>query len=220
MAIDLNLDGVEESNGSGGRLPNGPYVLKVLKVGFQPKDQWGNDQTWMDLVWDVAEGPHKDAMADRPEFTHTVRVSFKERLGITKHVLNCLSRSNEQGGKPWAAVDAFKCVCDPDDRYHAQAARAFEGKLLGGNVVTYHKRNKGQTKDRYPDNTQPMVVEFYDADEARQGQTRGGKPIEPQPDRWQRGWSRAQADAALAPAAPSQGSTVPADVYDDDLPWD
>lgn len=221
MAINVDLDGVEESTGGNGGLPNGPYVLKVTKVSFQPKDSWGNEQTWMDLVWDVAEGPHADAMDGRPEFTHTLRVSFKERLGLTKHILSCISRSNEVGGKPFDAISAWKCVCDPQDRYHQQAVRSFEGKLFGGNVTTYHTPNNGPSKDRYPDNTRPLVVDYYDAQEVRDGHDKDGKAIEPLPDRWKQGWSQERADAALGGAPQVAAATaVPADVYSDALPWE
>lgn len=217
MALNISLDGIEESSGSGiAMLPNGPYVLKVVKVDFKPKTKNGKDQNWMDLVWDVAEGPEADALDERPEWTHSEMVSFDDsRLGRTKHILNSISRSNDG----WNAVAAWQCVCDPKDPHRAQAIKAFEGKLFGGNVVTYHRQNRGRNADRYPDSTTWRVWQWYDAQQVRDGRDKDGRAIEPLPDMWARGWSKEQADAARGGSHDEAVQPDSISIVDDDIPF-
>lgn len=51
----INFNDVTEATGNGG-LPNGPYVLKVVSASWQERNSWGDEQTYAEIVFDVAEG--------------------------------------------------------------------------------------------------------------------------------------------------------------------
>lgn len=208
----INFNDVTEVVG-GGALPNGPYVLKVVSASWQERNSWGDEQTYVEVVFDVAEGPHKDVLANRPDFAHMARLEFGDtkRLGILKHSLGCISRSNKNAnGAPFDAEAAFNALIDPTDPRHAAAAKAFEGKLFGGNVVQYHRPKKDGT-----DGTTEMVWTWYDAQEVRDGKDRRGRAIEPLEDKYKRGYDPSQQATATAPTAPT---TAP-DLYDEDVPF-
>lgn len=215
----IDLSNVTEFTGNGG-LPNGPYVLKVVKASWQPKDNWGKDQTWAEFVFDVAEGPYADALDGRPDFAHTARLEFGDpkRLGILKRSLGCLTRSNTNpNGAPFDAEGAFNALIDPTDPRHAVAPKAFEGKLFGGNVVQYHKPKKDGT-----DGTTEMVWTWYDAQEVRDGVDRKGNPIAPLEDQYKRGYTpqaAPQPQVAQVPATFDPNANAAADLYSEDIPF-
>ena len=210
----IDFNNVTESTGDGG-LPNGPYVLKIVSASYSKKNRWGDDQTYVEVVFDVAEGPYADALASRPDFAHTARLEFGSRLGLLKHSLGCISRSNKNvNGTPFDAEAAYNALIDEKDPRHAAAAHAFEGKLFGGNIVRYHK-----PKSDGSDGTTEMVWTWYDADEVRSGIDKKGRAIEPLADQYKKGYT----PAAVKPTQPA--AEVPADygevtgLYDEDIPF-
>ena len=210
----INFSGVTETTGGGG-LPNGPYVLKVVSASWQERNSWGDEQTYAEVVFDVAEGPHADALASRPDFAHTARLEFgdQRRLGILKHALGCLTRSNvNANGTPFDAEAAFNALIDPEDPRHGVAAKAFEGKLFGGNVVQYHRPKKDGS-----DGTVEMVWTWYDAQEIRDGKDKRGRAIEPLEDQYKRGYAPAAAQAQTAQVPQDFGQVT--GVYDEDVPF-
>jgi len=212
----INFNNVSETT-VGGALPNGPYVLKVVSASYSERNSWGDEQTYVEIVFDVAEGPHADALANRPDFAHTARLEFGDgkRLGILKHSLACISRSNANpNGAPFDAEAAFNALIDPDDPRHGVAAKAFEGKLFGGNVVQYHKPKKDGT-----DGTTEMVWTWYDAQEVREGKDKRGRAIEPLEDKYKRGYTPSQAaeQVAQVPDTFQPGQTP--DLYGEDVPF-
>ena len=213
----INFDGVTETTG-GGSLPNGPYVLKVTSASWQEHNSWGDEQTYAELVFDVAEGPHADALAGRPDFAHTARLEFGDhkRLGILKHALACISRSNTNAnGVPFDAEAAFNALIDPDDPRHNVAAKAFEGRLFGGNVVQYHRPKRDGS-----DGTTEMVWTFYDAQEVRDGRDRRGRAIEPLEDKYKRGYTPQQAQPQVATVPDAyQPAAQGDDLYGEDVPF-
>ena len=213
----INFNDVTEATGNGG-LPNGPYVLKITSASWQERNSWGDEQTYAEFVFDVAEGPHADALASRPDFAHTARLEFGDakRLGILKHSLACITRSNTNAnGAPFDAEAAFNALIDPDDPRHGVAAKAFEGKLFGGNVVQYHRPKKDGS-----DGTTEMVWTWYDAQEVRDGKDKKGRAIEPLEDKYKKGYApQAQAPVQQQVAqAPANFGDVPG-LYDEDVPF-
>lgn len=214
----INFNDVTEATGSGA-LPNGPYVLKVLSADYNETDNWGNEQTYVEIVFDVAEGEYADALADRPDFAHTARLEFGDtkRLGFLKRNLGCISRSNKNAnGTPFDAEAAFNALIDPTDPRHAAAGKAFVGKLFGGNVVQYHKPKKDGT-----DGTTEMVWDWYDAQEVRDGVDRKGKPIAALEDKYKKGYTPGaapQQQERVAPPEYAQQSAAAA-LYDEDVPF-
>ena len=213
----INFNDVTETTGNGA-LPNGPYVLKITSASWQERNSWGDEQTYAEFVFDVAEGPHKDALANRPDFAHTARLDFGDakRLGILKHALACITRSNANpNGTPFDAEAAFNALIDPTDPRHGVASKAFEGRLFGGNVVQYHRPKKDGS-----DGTVEMVWTWYDAQEVRDGKDRNGRAIEPLEDKYKRGYT-----PQTAPQPQAQVAQVPTDfgqvtgVYDEDVPF-
>jgi len=213
----INFDDITEATGNGGALPNGPYVLKVVSASWQPKDSFGNDQTYVEIVFDVAEGPHAGALANRPDFAHTARLEFvNPRVrGILKRNLNCISRSNiGANGAPFDAEAAFNALIDPSDPRHAHAPKAFEGKLFGGNVVQYHKPKKDGS-----DGTTELVWTWYDAQEVRDGVDKKGNAITPLEDQYKRGYvPRQQQQEHIVPPEYANQQAVTA-MYDEDVPF-
>ena len=213
----INFNDVTETTGSGA-LPNGPYVLKIVSASWQERNSWGDEQTYVEIVFDVAEGPHKDALANRPDFAHTARLDFGDakRLGILKHSLACISRSNANpNGVPFDAEAAFNALIDPTDPRHNAAAKAFDGKLFGGNVVQYHKPKKDGS-----DGTTMMVWTWYDTQEIRDGKDRRGRAIEPLEDKYKKGYTPQavpQQQVAQVPAT-FDPSGAP-DLYDEEIPF-
>ena len=218
----IDFNGVEESKGGFGEPPKGTYVLKVVSISYEPTRSRRNGEAYetrgADLVWDVAEGPYKDAFGDRPEWTHSASLNFKgydggkPNLGFLKHQLMCISRSNEG----FDALAAFNAVIDPSDPHHARAVHAFEGKLFGATITDRHWRKQDGT-----DGSKKVVSSWWDADEARSGTDKDGNEIPAPDDQYQRGYDAAQSEAARAQAAqPAQAEPAPAvDVYDDDVPF-
>lgn len=212
----INFNDISES--AGGALPNGPYVLKVVSASWQERNSWGDEQMYAEIVFDVAEGPHKDALANRPDFAHTARLDFGDpkKLGILKHELSCLSRSNtNSNGVPFDAEAAFNALIDPTDPRHGVASKAFEGKVFGGNVVQYHKPKRDGS-----DGTTEMVWTWYDANEVREGKDKRGRAIEPLNDQYKRGYTpgtTAQATAEQVPPTFDPSGTP--DLYDEDMPF-
>ena len=212
----INFNNVSETTG-GGALPNGPYVLKVVSASYSERNSWGDEQTYVELVFDVAEGPHADALANRHDFAHTARLEFGDgkRLGILKHSLACISRSNANpNGAPFDAEAAFNALIDPDDPRHGVAAKAFEGKLFGGNVVQYHRPKKDGT-----DGTTEMVWTWYDAQEVREGKDKRGRAIEPLEDKYKRGYTPSQTAEPVAQVPDSFQPGQPLEVYGEDIPF-
>jgi hypothetical protein len=210
----INFNDVTETTGSGG-LPNGPYVLKIVDASWQERNSWGDEQTYVEVVFDVAEGPHADALADRPDFAHTARLDFGDpkRLVRLKHALACISRSNSNAnGVPFDAEAAFNALIDPSDPRHGVAAKAFEGRLFGGNVVQYHKPKKDGS-----DGTREMVWTWYDAQEVRDGRDKRGRSIEPLEDKYKRGYTPGAATQQAA-SVPDGYQQAP-DLYDEDVPF-
>ena len=197
----INFDGIEESKGRSGQLPNGPYVLKVVKISYEPTNKWGDTSNSAQLVFDVAEGAYKDALANRPEFAHSIDLRFDRNIGLLKHQLMCISRSN-QG---FDALSAFNSAIDMDDKYHARALKAFEGKLFGANLVTYHKPKKDGS-----DGTTIKAWVVYDAKEVRDGHDKDGNAIEPLPDQYKMGYTPRQEQ-------PDEPHAV--EVAEDDIPF-
>lgn len=213
----INFNDVSESTGNGG-LPNGPYVLKITSASYSERNSWGDEQTYVEVVFDVAEGPHADALANRPDFAHTARLEFGDpkRLGILKHSLACISRSNTNpNGTPFDAEAAFNALIDSADPRHPVAAKAFEGKLFGGNVVQYHRPKKDGS-----DGTTEMVWTWYDAQEVRDGKDKRGRAIEPLEDKYKRGYTPTQQTQQEVPVTQvPQGFGQSADIYDEDVPF-
>lgn len=212
----INFNDVTEATGNGA-LPNGPYVLKVVSASWQERNSWGDEQTYAEIVFDVAEGEHADALANRPEFAHTDRLDFGDpkRLGILKHALACISRSNSNAnGVPFDAEAAFNALIDPTDPRHKAAAKAFEGKLFGGNVVQYHRPKKDGT-----DGTTEMVWTWYDAQEIRDGKDKRGRAIEPLEDKYKRGYTPNAAPQQQAVAQAPAGFGQTDGMYDEDVPF-
>ncbi len=210
----INFNDVAETTGNSA-LPNGPYVLKVVSASWQERTNWGDEQTYVEVVFDVAEGPYEGALASRPEFAHTARLEFGDgrRLGILKHSLACLSRSNVgANGAPFDAEGAFNALIDPEDPRHGVAAKAFEGKLFGGNVVKYHKPKRDGS-----DGTTEMVWTWYDAQEVRDGTDRSGRPIVALEDKYKRGYTPRQEQPQTAQAPADFGQVT--GVYDEDVPF-
>jgi hypothetical protein len=202
----IDFDSTEESKGNGSsRLPNGPYVLKVQDIEYEKVNKWGEESKSVHVVFDVAEGEHKDALKDRPDFAHTMDLYFDKNLGLLKHQLMCMTRSNAN----FDALAAFNCVIDPDDPNHDRALKAFVGKLFGGNVVTYHRPKKDGS-----DGTTERVWVVYDADEVRSGKDKDGNPIVPLEDQYKSGYTPAASSAA--PATPSASAATETD---DDVPF-
>ena len=213
----INFNDVSESTGNGG-LPNGPYVLKITSASYSERNSWGDEQTYVEVVFDVAEGPHADALANRPDFAHTARLEFGDpkRLGILKHSLACISRSNTNpNGAPFDAEAAFNALIDSADPRHPVAAKAFEGKLFGGNVVQYHRPKKDGS-----DGTTEMVWTWYDAQEVRDGKDKRGRAIEPLEDKYKRGYAPAQqTQQEVSVTQVPQGFGQSPDIYDEDVPF-
>lgn len=211
----INFNDVEESTGSGA-LPNGPYVLKIVNASWQERNSWGEKQTYVEIVFDVAEGPHTDALANRPDFAHTARLDFGDakRLGILKRSLACISRSNtNQNGVPFDAEAAFNALIDPTDPRHAAAAKAFEGKLFGGNVVQYHKPKRDGS-----DGTTETVWTWYDAQEVRDGKDKRGNPILPLEDKYKKGYTPQAAPKQQVAQVPQEFGESD-DLYGEDIPF-
>ena len=202
----INFDATDEQTGTGsGRLPNGPYVLKVQDIVYEKINKWGEESNSARIVFDVAEGEHKDALKGRPDFAHALDLYFDKNLGLLKHQLMCIARSNPA----FDALAAFNCVIDPDDPNHDRALKAFVGKLFGGNVVTYHRPKKDGS-----DGTTERVWVVYDADEVRAGKDKDGNPIVPLEDQYKSGYTPAA--TGTAPAAPSAAAATETD---DDVPF-
>lgn len=211
----INFNDVTETTG-GGALPNGPYVLKITSASWQERNSWGDEQTYVEIVFDVAEGPYTDALANRPDFAHTARLDFGDgkRLGVLKHALACISRSNTNAsGVPFDAEAAFNALIDVTDPRHGVAAKAFEGRLFGGNVVQYHKPKRDGS-----DGTTEMVWTWYDADEVRSGKDKRGRAIEPLEDKYKRGYTPSQQVEQQTAQVPSGFGEV-TDLYDEDVPF-
>ncbi len=209
----INFNDVTEATGNGA-LPNGPYVLKITSASYSEKNSWGDEQTYVEIVFDVAEGPHADALAGRPDFAHMARLEFGDpkRLGILKRNLGCISRSNTNpNGAPFDAEAAFNALIDSEDPRHAVAGKAFEGKLFGGNVVRYHKPKKDGT-----DGTTEMVWDWYDAQEVRDGTDKKGRPIVALEDKYKKGYTPSAQGSQEQPVPPA--SSEP-ELYEEDVPF-
>lgn len=192
----IDFDRVDESTGAGA-VPNGTYVLKVTRCDFGDggtgRNRFG-DANSLTLEFDVAEGPHEGGLADRPGFARSLDLRFDKALGVLKHNLMCISRSNPG----FDALAAYNAATDVSDPAHARAISAFAGKVFGASLVTYHRPKADGT-----DGTTYRAWALYDADEARGGREKGGRPIAVLPDQWRAGWTAEAAEAARAQAAPA-----------------
>ena len=193
----IDFGGVEESDGQGlyGDVPNGTYVLRIDGIEYQDGEEYAL------VTWDVAEGPHAGQYAGRPAWAHQERMYFSGgSLGYLKHKLRVLSESNPG----FDAMAAFNAAIDPSDPHHDRALAAFAGKLVGASVRLYLWRMQTGA-----DGSRAEIGAWWTADEARQG-THDGRPIPTLADRYKRGYSPAQSQAADAGAV---------EVAEDDIPF-
>lgn len=116
------------ADGEYAALPAGPYIARIV-------DMVDNDQKeYVELIWDIAEGPHKDRFSDdwgkKHPYAHHVFLSYKDTaLGMLKGRLEAIQESNP-GFDPFAAWDAGRLDI-------------FRGRLLGINLQEeeYEKRD-------------------------------------------------------------------------------
>lgn len=129
----MSWTGVQASNGGSSKLPNGGYVLMVTGVKDVP------DKEYIELTWDIADGPYKGHYSDewgrKNEWAHTFKLSYKDTaIGLFKRFLDCLEASN--GNFSTAVWE------------QTSNENAFIGKLFGAAWGTEHYVKDGEKKER------------------------------------------------------------------------
>lgn len=197
----INFGEVQESAGGvGGDAPNGTYVMECTGFDYDGASMFAT------MTWDIAEGEHAGQYADRPDFAHQERLYFDDRaLGYLKRKLRVITDSNEK----FDAMIAFNCAIDPTDPNHDRAIQAFVGKRFGASLRKYHWPKQGGR-----DGSVMEVGAWWTAAEAAGGTDEKGRPIPVLADRYKRGYSPAQADAAA-----EQAAIAASVVAEDDIPF-
>lgn len=133
MPRKLDLSNAVASTGNFETLPEGAYVCEVTDV----RDDMSKE--YIELVFDIAEGPYKgtysDEWAKEHPYAHRSIMSYKERAaGILKNWLNVLSESNPG----FDAEAAYLGSCDTP-----ALLGLFVGKRFGLSMLwDYYKTDK------------------------------------------------------------------------------
>lgn len=130
----VNFDSVEESSGGNTPLDPGPYVAVI--TGAIDHD----DKEYVELVFDIAEGPRKgyysDEWAAQHVYAHHIILSYKDSaLGFLKHNLKQFTESN-------AGFDA-------EAAWNGGKLDMFTGKLVGINLRQEEYEKDGEVKLRF-----------------------------------------------------------------------
>lgn len=125
MPKKLDLSNVVASTGDFEAIPEGAYVLEVTEV----RDDVSKE--YIELVFDIAEGPHKGAYADawakEHPYAHRAVMSYKETAaGLLKNWLNVLTESNP-------GFDAEAAYCGSCD--NPALLGLFVGKRFGMSML-------------------------------------------------------------------------------------
>lgn len=151
------------SSGSNYSIPDGWYVLKVLKMQ-DGVTSWGAQQ--VDVIWDVAEGDQADKCVDNDwnDYAHMVHLPLDgSQAGFTKHFLHSVTDSNEG----FKAGDAFV-----RDDY-----QAFVGKVFGARLANEDSRKANPKTGKPYRNTN--VKEVSPAADARSKAKSQPAPAQP-----------------------------------------
>ena len=136
-------------DGEGKRLPVGAYVVKITEAIDR------EDKSYVELIYDIAEGEYKDFYNDKwgqeHPGAHRIFMSYKDKaLPMTKGRLECISASN-------AGFDALAA-------WNGSRLDMFTGRLFGVNLQEEEYEGKdGETKTRI--NPKQVVP----ADKVREG---------------------------------------------------
>lgn len=122
---------VEESTGGFEVLPEGGYVMKIVRAEDRSRDEF------VAVRYEVAEGKYKDFFATAPDWAHETRIYYKGKAaGICKNFYMNLSRDN-------ANFDLAGFESDP------RKLGLWDGMLFGAVVGTLKYLNdKGEPKER------------------------------------------------------------------------
>lgn len=185
-------DSVEEKVGGSSfdTLSSGAYACVITGASYGKSKSGGRPM--LELVWDVAEGPHKDHFAspffENKQFRHTERLMLdRDGLGYTKHKVHTIADANP-GFKPTVAIDSGQ-------------TQPFVGKrcylLLQERKYTYNGRDQSEVN----------VVRWLFPDEFKNGDFKVPETID---DR-----------ESTAPAAPvAAPAPVPQPAFaDEDIPF-
>jgi hypothetical protein len=148
----LNWDNIQASTDGGGtRLPAGPYVARIVNaVDNEPRE-------YVEVVFDIAEGPHAGYYSDdwgkAHPYAHHFFMSYKESaLGMLKGRLEAIAASNP-GFDPFAAWDAGRLGI-------------FVNRLVGINLQEEEYERDGEVKTRL------NVCQIVDAQRVRDGKVK------------------------------------------------
>lgn len=185
----ISWNDVTEIRGGGvSILPSGAYKCSITKAEFVTTKKGA---AALVVVWDVAEGEHKDHFSDAffegKDFRHNDYLMLEGKaLGITKYKLHVLADANP-GFKPTVAISQDK-------------AQPFVGKtcylLLQEHKYTYNGRDQSEVN----------VVRWLSPDEYSDGDYKVPDTID---DR----------EVQTAPAAVHAPDAPQLDIYDDDVPF-
>lgn len=146
----LNWNNITASgDGDFERLPAGAYVARITSMVDVP------DREYVEVVYDIAEGPHAGYYGDewgrKHPYAHHFFMSYKEKaLGMLKGRLESIAASNP-GFDPFAAWDAGR-------------TELFVNRLVGINLQEEeYERNDGDVGTRL------NVCQIVDAQRVRDG---------------------------------------------------
>ena len=160
----LNWNNIQATaDGEFERLPAGPYVARIIEATDKP------DKEYVELLWDIAEGPktgyYDDSWGQSHPFAHRLVLSYKDTaLGMLKGRLEAIAASNP-GFDPFAAWDGGR-------------VDMFRGRLIGINLQEEeYERNDGEIGTRL------NVCAVMDAQKVRDGlvKTRDKKTLDGKP---------------------------------------
>lgn len=171
------------SDGEYSTLPAGGYVAKIV-------DMIDNDsKEYVELIWDINEGEHKDHYSDdwgkEHPYAHHIFLSYKEKaLGMLKGRLEAIRDSNS-GFDPFAAWDAGRLDM-------------FRGRLLGINLQEeeYEKRDGGV-------GTRMNVCQVLSVDKVRNGE------VKVKPKKTLDGTSQAKGSTTTSSSAYGETEDIP-----------
>lgn len=171
----LNWNDITASSDGGfERLPAGPYVARITSMTDVP------EREYVEVVFDIAEGPHAGYYSDdwgkSHPYAHHFFMSYKDSaLGMLKGRLDAIAASNP-GFDPFAAWDAGR-------------VEIFTNRLVGINLQEEEYERDGEVRTRM------NVCQVVDAQRVRDGKvkTRAKKTLN--------GKSAASSTSAPAPVA-------------------
>lgn len=132
MRTNIDFEQVEESKQLQGIEP-GPYVCRILRATDNAEKEY------VEVIWDIAEGPEKDRYSDQwgeeHPYAHHFYMSYKDKsLGMLKMILNAITASNP-------GFDAMSA-------WNAGRIEMFSGRLVGLNLREEEYEYNGEVKTR------------------------------------------------------------------------